>query len=155
MAPRRPDGGIMKRLALLLLILPAACVSMNRFNSSQDETAAQKKRADDLQASFDTLKSSSTLLSQDLKATGDQLASARVSIKDLEQSLEANKGELTKKVSDLIKERDAQAARMADLQKQLADSAAAKAAAEAAAAAEIAKTKKSYEDLTAGLKSEI
>jgi chemotaxis protein MotB len=163
---QRPENN-MKRLLPLLLLLPlAACVTASKFKAQQDYAADQKKRGDDLQSAFDAYKSSSTAqiddLSAKLKAGGDTLASLQVSNQDLQQSLDANKSELSKKVSALIKDRDAlaaknndQAAQLADLQKKLDDATAAKAAAEAAAAAEIEKTKKSYEDLTAGLKSEI
>jgi chemotaxis protein MotB len=143
----------MKRYSpLLLLAALAACVTTGTYKDQQGQTAAQKKRADDLQSQFDALKSTTSAqvadLTAKLKATDDTLASAQTSNKDLQETLDAKKGELTNKVSELIKERDA-------LQKQLDDAKAAKAAAEAAAAAEIEKTKKSYEDLTTGLKSEI
>jgi chemotaxis protein MotB len=143
----------MKRYLPLLLLIPlAACVTTGTFKAQQAQTATQKQRADDLQSQFDALKSTTTAqiadLTAQLKATGDTLASAQTSNKDLQQALDANKSQLSAKVSELIKDRDA-------LQKQLDDVKAAKAAAEAAAAAEIEKTKKSYEDLTAGLQSEI
>jgi chemotaxis protein MotB len=143
----------MKRYLPLLLLIPlAACVTTGTFKAQQAQTATQKQRADDLQSQFDALKSTTTAqiadLTAQLKATGDTLASAQTSTQDLQQALDAKKGELSAKISELIKDRDA-------LQKQLDDAKAAKAAAEAAAAAEIEKTKKSYEDLTAGLQSEI
>jgi len=143
----------MKRYSpLLLLVSLAACVTTGTFKAQQSETASQKKRADDLQSQYDALKSTTTAqiadLTGKLKATEDTLASAQTSNHDLQQALDAKKGELSAKISELIKDRDA-------LQKQLDDAKAAKAAAEAAAAAEIEKTKKSYEDLTAGLQSEI
>jgi chemotaxis protein MotB len=160
---------------------------MGKFKSQESDTASQKKRADDLAAQFAALQSSHTALSgqyailqsssaaaeQDLdarlKATADSLASAQISNKDLQQTLEASKGALTQKVAALIKDRDAlasksndQAAQIADLQKKAADAAAAaaaadaaRAAAETAKAAELAKAQKSFDDLAAGLKSEI
>jgi chemotaxis protein MotB len=153
-------------LPLLLLIPAAACVTTGTFKAQQAQTASQKQRADDLQSQFDAYKSSSAAQVQDLsaklKAAGDTLASAQLSNRDLQQALDANKSQLSAKVSELIKDRDAlagknndQAAQIAALQKNVDDATAAKAAAEAAAAAEIEKTKKSYEDLTSGLKSEI
>ena len=158
----------MKRLVLPLLLVASAagCVSMGRFKSQESESAAQKKRADGLASQYSALQSSSTAVEQDLgarlKATADQLASAEVSNKDLQQTLEANKGELTHKVAALIKDRDAlaqksndQSAQIADLEKKAANADAARAAAEAAKAAEIAKAQKSFDDLAAGLKSEI
>ena len=158
----------MKRLALPLLLLAplAGCVTTGKYKAEQSEAASQKQRADDLSSKYSALQSSDTAVQQDLsarlKATGDTLASAQISNADLQQSLAANKSTLTQKVADLIKDRDAlaqksndEAATIADLQKKAADLDAARAAAEAAKAAELEKAKKSYEDLQAGLKSEI
>jgi chemotaxis protein MotB len=158
----------MKRFILPLLLLAplAACVSTGKYKAEQSAAQSQKERADALDAQFAALKSSSTAVEDDLsarlKATADSLASAQISNTDLQQSLAADKTTLSKKVADLIKDRDAlaqksndQAATIADLQKKAADADAARAAAEAAKAAELDKAKKSYEDLQAGLKSEI
>jgi chemotaxis protein MotB len=158
----------MKRiiLPLLTLALFAGCVSTGKFKAEQDAAATQKQRADALDAQFAALKSSDTAVQQDLsarlKATGDTLASAQISNTDLQQSLAANKSTLSQKVADLIKDRDSlasksndEAAQIAALQKKASDADAARAAAEAAKAAELEKAKKSYEDLQAGLKSEI
>ena len=158
----------MKRLVLPLLPLAllAGCVSTGKFKAEQDAAATQKQRADALDTQFAALKSSDTAIQQDLsarlKATGDTLASAQISNTDLQQSLAANKSTLSQKVADLIKDRDSlaqksndEAAQIAALQKKAADLDAARAAAEAAKAAELEKAKKSYEDLQAGLKSEI
>jgi chemotaxis protein MotB len=158
----------MKRLFLPLLLLAplAACVSTGKYKAEQSAAASQKERADALDAQFAALKSSSTAVEDDLsarlKATADSLASSQISNTDLEQSLAANKSTLTQKVADLIKDRDAlasksndEAATIADLQKKAADLEAARAAAEAAKAEELAKAKKSYDDLQAGLQSEI
>lgn len=140
----------MKRIAFLLMIVPlSACVvGQTRFKAQQDEAASQKKRADDLTAKLAAAQEAAQKVSLELKATADQLASAQTSNKDLQQTLDAKKGELTQKVSELIKERDALAQKSAAAE-------AAKAAVEAEKAAELERVKKSYEDLTAGLKSEI
>ncbi|HEX4048413.1 MAG TPA: OmpA family protein [Elusimicrobiota bacterium] len=158
----------MKRLVLPLLALSllAGCVSTGKYKAEQSAAATQKDRADALDAQFAALKSSDTAIQGDLsarlKATSDTLASAQVSNADLEQSLAANKSTLSKKVAELIKDRDAlaqksdgQAAQIAALEKKAADADAAAAAAEAAKAADLAKAQKSYDDLAAGLKSEI
>ncbi len=157
----------MKHLTLLLLLAPiSGCVTTGKYKAEQSEASAQKRRADDLTAQFTALKSSDTAVQQDLsarlKATADSLASAQVSNADLLQSLAANKSVLTQKVSDLIKDRDAvtqksndQAAQIASLQKKAMDADSARTAAEAAKALELETAKKSYEDLQAGLKSEI
>jgi chemotaxis protein MotB len=158
----------MKRLILPLLLLAplAGCVTTGTYKAEQSEASSQKKRADGLAAQFSVLQSSSTSVEADLgarlKATADQLASAQISNKDLQQTLEASKGELTQKVASLIKDRDAlakktndESAQIADLKKQTADADAARSAAEAAKAEEIAKAKKSFDDLAAGLQSEI
>ena len=158
----------MKRLILPVLTLTflAGCVSTGKYKAEQSAAASQKQRADALDAQFAALKSSDTAIQQDLsarlKATADSLASAQISNADLQQSLAANKSTLSQKVADLIKDRDAlaaksndQAAQIAVLDKKAAVAAEAAAAAEAAKAAELEKAKKSYEDLQAGLKSEI
>jgi len=132
----------MKHLALFLLIVPmTACVAKKKFTAQQAETSAQKSRADDVTAKLEQAK-------LDLKAVGDQLASAQTSNKDLQLALDAKKGELTQQVSALIKERDA-------LNRTAVEAQAAKAAAEAAKAVEVEQVRKNYEDLAAGLKSEI
>ena len=140
----------MRRLALFLLIVPmtACVVGQTRFKAQQDEASSQKKRADALDIKLAAASEAARKVALDLKATADQLASASTSNKDLQQALDAKKGELTQKVSELIKERDSLAQKSAAAE-------AAKAATEAAKAAEVAQVKKSYEDLTAGLKSEI
>jgi len=132
----------MKPSILLLLALPmTACVASKRFKASQAEASTQKSRAEDLDAKLAASK-------LELKAAADQLASLQTSNKDLQQALDAKKGELSQKVSDLIKERDL-------LSRTAAAAESAKASAEAAKAVEVARVKQSYEDLTAGLKSEI
>lgn len=164
----------MKRYAILLLLIPAtACTTMGKLKEQQSATAAEKTRADGLETQLASLKTSNAAaveagrkvqadLTGQLKATSEQLNAALKSNKDLQQTLDAKKGELTQKVSDLIKERDALSAKasalsaqVADLQKKAADADAARAAAEAEKAAEVDKVKKNYEDLTSGLKSEI
>lgn len=176
----------MKSIALFLMIVPmtACVVGQTRFKAQQDEATAQKKRADELDAKLaatqQAAQQAAQKISLDLKATADQLASAQTSNKDLQQALDAKKGELSQKVSALIKERDALAQKSDAAEAARASSEAAKAAsevakaaseaakaaseaaaaaataaAEAAKAAEVAQVKKSYEDLTAGLKSEI
>lgn len=140
----------MKRLALLLLIAPmSACVvGQTRFKAQQEEAASQKKRADDLSARLAAAEEAGRKASLDLKATADQLASAQTSNKDLQQTLDAKKGELSQKIALLIRERDALAQKLGVVE-------AAKAAAEAEKAAEVERVTRSYENLAAGLKSEI
>ncbi len=96
--------------------------------------AAAKKNADDLSAQ--------------LKAKADELTALQTTNKDLQESLDANKTQLSKKVSELIKERD-------ELQKRLTDAQAQAAQLQAAKDAELEKVRKSYEDMTSGLKNEI
>lgn len=144
----------MKNLLLLLMIAPmSACVvGQTRFKAQQDEAASQKKRAEGLDAELAASRQALQKAALELKAAGEQLASAQTSNKDLQQALDAKKGELSQKVSELIKERDALVKRSAAAE---AARAAAEASSEAAKAAEVAAVKKSYEDLAAGLKSEI
>lgn len=140
----------MKRLALLLMIAPmSACVvGQTRFKAQQEEAASQKKRADELSARLAAAEEAGRKSSLDLKATADQLASAQTSNKDLQQTLDAKKGELSQKIALLIRERDALAQKLGVVE-------AAKAAAEAEKAAEVERVTRSYENLAAGLKSEI
>ena len=157
----------MKRFALLLLTIPfAACTTMTKLKEQQGATAAERTRADGLAKQLAEAKAADAAAIEAGRKVqtdlGTQLAAAQKSNKDLSETLDAKKGELTQKVADLIKERDslnaknaALAAQAADLQKKAADLDAARAAAEAEKAAEVDKVKKSYEDLAAGLKSEI
>jgi chemotaxis protein MotB len=171
----------MKRFAFLLLLVPtAACVTAGKFHEQESAAAAQETRADTAEktladtrakAAADTEASAKIQadLSAQLKTAQDQLADAQKSNKDLSQTLDAKKGELTQKVADLIKDRDAQSAKVTDLsaqvaqlsaalaaeQKKSADADAARAAAEAAKAAELAAAKKNFDDISSGLKSEI
>ncbi len=171
----------MKRYAFLLLLVPAAaCVTAGKFHEQESAAAAQKTRAETAERSLADLKAKAAAdteaalkvqndLAAQLKNAQDQLADAQKSNKDLSQTLDAKKGELTQKVADLIKDRDAQSAKVTDLsaqvaqlsaalasaQKKAADADAARAAVEAAKAAELAAAKKNFDDLSAGLKSEI
>lgn len=180
-----------KVLPVLLTALLAGCVTSSKYKTeqaraatleeklAQTEAAAAKKEGE-LQARIDT--------------GVQQLASLQKSNADLQDSLKANKNELTQKVSALIKEKDALSQQLSDthtqaaarlkektdaiaaaekrikeldalvqgrdkeLSARLADLSKAeqeKKALEAAKEAEVAKVKKSYEDLTANLKSEI
>jgi len=171
----------MKRYAFLLLLVPlSACVTAGKFKAAESAAAAQKSRADAAEKTLadERAKSSAEIeagrkvtldLTNQLKNTSDQLADAQKSNKDLTQTLDAKKGELTQKVAELIKSRDAQSAKATDLAAQAAelsaalaaerkralDADAARAAAEAAKAAELAAAQKNFDDLTLGLKSEI
>lgn len=161
----------MKRYAILTaLLLPAAgCVTTGRFKAQEAQTQEQTKRADALEQDLKASRKSEEDLKGQIKVGSDQLASLNVQMasvqksnKDLQESLEAKKGELTKKISDLIKEKDSisqkiadREAELSDLKRRLADTEAAKKSLEQAKAAELAAVKKNYEDLTAGLKSEI
>lgn len=160
-------------LAALLL---AGCVTTKTYQAKEAEADAQRARAEQLDAQLkkatqerDDVTKAEQDLAAKLKAADDQLASLKTSNADLQQSLKANKTELGRKVAELIKERDslqkqhdeeaqkaaALTAKADDLAKQLEDANAAKKALEDAKAAELAAVKKSYEDMTAGLKNEI
>lgn len=157
----------MKRYAFLLVMLSAtACTTMGKLREQQGATAAEKSRADGLAKELAAAKTADAAAIEagqkiQLDLT-NQFAASQKTNKDLAQALDAKKGELTQKVAELIKERDSVSAQnaaltgqIADLQKKAADLEAARAAAEAEKAVEVDKVKKSYEDLTAGLKSEI
>lgn len=164
----------MKRYAFLLLLVPtSACVTAGKFHEQEAATAAQKSRADAAEAAFTAYRSTASAaieaglktdadLAAQLKTAADQLADAQKSNKDLSQALDAKKGELTQKVADLIKDRDAQASKVTDLStqvaqlsSQLAQAQRQAADAQAAKAAELAAARKNFDDLSAGLKSEI
>lgn len=179
-------------LMIVLAILPAAgCVATGKYKAKEAEADFQKKRADGLDSQLaaakkeiDGLKTAQTAMTEasnkivvdlnsQIKTGAEQLASVKKSNKDLQQSLEANHGELSKKVGDLIKQKDAVAQKLADtatemsalkkskdmeimdLTQKLAAAREATRALEAAKAAELEQVKNSYEQLTAGLKSEI
>jgi chemotaxis protein MotB len=157
----------MKRYAFLIIMMSAtACTTMGKLKEQQGATAAEKSRADGLTKELAATKATDVAsieagqkIQMDLTT---QLAAAQKSNKDLSQTLDAKKGELTQKVSELIKERDSLsaqnsglAAQIAALQKKAADLDAARTAAEAEKAAEVARVKKNYDDLAAGLQSEI
>lgn len=142
----------MKRFstASLLALLPllAGCVTTGKFKAQQAETQAQKQRGDALDQQLAAAKKNADDLSAQLKAKADELTALQTTNKDLQESLDANKTQLSKKVSELIKERD-------ELQKRLTDAQAQAAQLQAAKDAELEKVRKSYEDMTSGLKNEI
>ncbi|MEK7858564.1 MAG: OmpA family protein [Elusimicrobiota bacterium] len=132
------------------LILPfSACVTSTKFKAEQQRAEATETKLEQTQQDLDALKAiqASTTeagqkiqldLTSQVKAAGDQLvslqkakdeqlasvavqlASVQKSNKDLQQSLESNKDELTKKVSTLIKEKDALSQKLADAGKETA-----------------------------------
>jgi chemotaxis protein MotB len=172
-----------KLLPLLLVVSFGACVSTAKFRSQEAAAAAQKARAEDLEAK---LKSAEGSLAEAAKAAEAQKAALELSEKsntELKDSLASSKTALGQKVSSLIGERDAlqkdrdalareraalgdklaaAQAQNAELAKKLADAETAekglvdaKKALEDQKNAELLQLKKSYEDMTAGLKSEI
>lgn len=158
-----------KYFPLLSIVLAAGCVTTRTYQAKVSEAAALDAKASGLAKDLDAAKASlkaaadtETGLEFQLSASTRQAADLQKSNADLQQTLDAKKGELSKKVAELIKERDllavqisSQAARIDELGKQLSDAEAAKKALEDAAAAELSKVKQNYEDMTAGLKSEI
>src|SRR4051812_31929583 len=110
----------MRKLLPLLVALPlAACVSSTKFQAKEAEEKNQRQRADQLEAQLKTAAAGLDATNVKLKAAADTLAGLQVSNKDLQESLDANKSQLSKKVSDLIKERDAQTTRIADVERML------------------------------------
>lgn len=133
---------------LAALPLAAGCVTTGKFKAQQAETLAQKQRGDALDAQLAAAKKTEDDLSNQLKAKADELAALRQSNQDLQDSLAANRTQLSKKAAELIKERD-------ELQKKLSEAEQARLQLEQAKEAELEKVRKSYEDMTAGLKNEI
>jgi chemotaxis protein MotB len=143
---------LQKDLDAAKALLAAADVAAKKAAATQADLSTQLKAGADQLASLNT-----------------QLASVQQSNKDLSQSLDAKKGELSKKVSELIKEKDDLSQKLAAATNDLAAATARATAAEAALAQardekaalekakedELAKVKQNYDNLTAGLKSEI
>jgi chemotaxis protein MotB len=159
----------MRLLPFLLAALWTGCVTTSRFQAQQSETEAQRKRADAAASELAALKTSDAAVLTQLASAKEQLASLQTQLasvqgsnKDLQQALEANKGELSRKVSELIKEKDAAAQKLlkesndaTELRRRLAEAEDARKALEQAKAAELEKVRANYEQLTSGLKSEI
>ena len=134
--------------------------------AKQEKEAAGRVEAD--------LRSQLAASQEKLKAANGQIDSLKGSVADLQKTLESSKGELAKKVASLVSEKDGLAQKLKDaqladltgklngaleqkagLEKAKAEAEVARAAAEKAKEEEIAKARKSFEDLEAGLKSEI
>jgi chemotaxis protein MotB len=153
----------MKRYIVLMAVLAGgACVSASKYNATEASARAHEQRAQALEAKVADLQKAKDDLAAQLKIGADALAAAQKSQKDIQETLDAKKGELTKKVPDLIKERDgltadlnAKEAEIAATKRQAEEAEAAKKALEEAKAAELAAVKKNYEDLNRGLKAEI
>lgn len=139
-------------LALVVLLSLSGCVSASKYKA-ETQRAAQVEA--DLRGQVDAAQKREDGLKAQLKTAGEQIEAGLKTNKDLQQSLEANKGELQKKAAELIKERDALASKLAERDAEAAKLAEELKAAAAARAAELAKVQKNYEDLTASLKSEI
>jgi len=157
-------------IILAALVTFSGCVSAARFKGQEAKlTSLQKELGTtkaDCSASTQAAKKNADDLTTRNNACAEQLVSVQKSNKDLQESLEANKGELSRKVSDLIKEKDDLSQKLADSanenanirktkDEELAKTMTEKKALEEAKETEIAQVKKNYEDLTAGLKAEI
>ena len=168
----------MKKTAQLCLIaaLLSGCVSTGTCKAKQAEADAQKTRADAAEAKvaqltkdLDAAKKNADDLTSKLKSDNDQLTGLQAtkdnlekSNSDLKSSLDANKTQLSQKVSSLIKDRDdvktqltAADAKIGELQGQVSAAQATAQALQKAKDDELAQVKKSYEDMTSGLKDQI
>lgn len=102
----------MKKLTCVIIGLAflSGCVSASKYKSKEGELAKLKDEcAAQINAAANTMDGLKAELRQaGAKSASDdkQIAALQKSNKDLQDSLDANKGELTKKVSSLIKERD-------------------------------------------------
>lgn len=158
---------------ILTAVFLAGCVSSKAFKQKDAEAAREKTRAESAEAKAaelgKTLESTKADYELKLKTGGETLAGLQKSNKDLQESLDADRSQLSQKVSALIKDRDEHAKRLADANRRLDESSkklgetqqrldeaeAAKKTLADAKAAELALAAKSYEDLASGLKSEI
>jgi chemotaxis protein MotB len=129
--------------------------ALNRANALGKDLEAERGRADALGKSEGDLKAALAETQTNLASAADQVAALQKSVKDLQQALEANKGELQRKVSDLIKEKDALGQRLAASESSGAASLSAKtremnevSRAKAASDSELAAAKQSAADLT-------
>ena len=154
----------MKKTLLFLTTISflSGCVSSSKFKEKEQESLSNQTRAEalssELKKSQENLKAQADAaagLKLQLDKANEQLSSSQKSNDDLKQSLDANKTQLSQKVSSLIKERDEIKAKLTEAESAKAALAQEKASLEAAKAAELDQVKKSYEELTAGLKSEI
>jgi chemotaxis protein MotB len=159
LAQQKRADQLRKDLDAAKAALAAADASAKKAASTQADLSAQLKAGADQLASLNT----------QLTSLNTQMASVQQSNKDLTQSLDAKKGELAKKVADLIKEKDELSQKLAAASNDLAAATARATTAEAALAQardekaalekakedELAKVKQNYDNLTAGLKSEI
>lgn len=129
--------------------------ALNRANALSKALEAEKSRADALARSEADLAASLAEAKTNLASASDQVAALQNSVKDLQKALEANKGELARKVSDLIKEKDALGQKLAASESSGAASLSAKtreandlARAKAASDSELAAARKAVADLT-------
>ncbi|TBR20439.1 hypothetical protein EPO15_13195 [bacterium] len=130
--------------------------ALNRTTALSKELEAEKARTAELAHSEGDLKAALAESKTNLASAADQVAALQKSVKDLSQALEANKGELSRKVSELVKEKDTLGQRLANSESSGAASLSAKARelndvarAKAAADSELASAKKTVADLTA------
>jgi len=190
----------MKKNIILIVAVAvlSGCVSAGKYKAQETKLGGVIKELDSVKTGWAASDERGRNREQDLKKqiedlnrqTGDivgQLDSANAQItalqksnKDLQESLDAKKGELSKKLSDMIKERDELSKKLTDMVrerdefsrkltnttaamdelKKLKDEELARAeedkkVLEREKEAELAKVKRSYEDLTSNLKSEI
>jgi chemotaxis protein MotB len=165
---------MLRKLALALVGLPiAACVTTAQLNDQVSKTLAQQRRAEDSEQQLETAQKTiddqkaqiadarkqADDLKAKIKADEDQIGALQKSNKDLTASLDSSRNDLKMKVSTLIKEKDDLTQKLADLTKttgdQISDLNKKLDALEQEKEAEIARVKKSYDDITASLKSEI
>ena len=158
-----------KAIAAASLLLASGCVSSTRYKESQAQLGSWKGKAEALDARRAALegelaqaRASEAELRAKLASSEEQVASLKKSVADLQDGLESKKGELSRRISALVAEKDETAQKLAQAQSSIAELdrkvAAAleeKAAAERAKEQEVAKVMQGYEELASGLKAEI
>ena len=157
-------------LIIAALIPLSGCVSASKFKGQESKLASVRQELEtakaDCSASADMAKKDADDLKAKNAACAWFLTSVQKSNKDLHETLETSKDELSLKVSGLIKEKDELSRKLSDSaeenvsirrakDEELAQALAEKRALAEAGERETARVKKNYADLADGLKAEI
>jgi chemotaxis protein MotB len=140
--------------------------TLSQLNDAQRELTDARKKIAEEQGVIDSDRAQLVDLQAKVKAGEEQLAAMQRSNKVLTDSMDASKNALQKKVSELVKEKDDLSRKISDLTRSMNDQLAdlntkvahlqaEKDALQKEKDDELARVKKNYDEITAGLKSEI